>query len=110
MNTSPPSFDTGGFLRYLAYLFPTVFDASYFGRQLGYNLVSYAEAYKNHGKDEMCDFLSELLPDVSFGEIAAFAPDGVLTPSYGQAEKRRAVARYPIIRKFQEQEGSLFNS
>lgn len=105
MTTSPPAFDTGGFLCYLAWLFPTVFDTSYFGRQLAENLVNYAEAYKNHGRDEMCDFLSELLPDVSFGEIAAFAPDELLTPSYGQAEKRQAMEQNPIIRKFRELEG-----
>ena len=51
------------------------------------NLVYYAVRNQSVSKDQLCWFLSDILPDVDFFEIAAFTDDSCLT-DHGLEKKR----------------------
>lgn len=86
-------FNNEGFIAYMAYQFPSVFagDGSSFTRGLLENLIEHAHKYKQVSKDQFCEFLAYLLPEVEMGEVAAFMEEDCLTASYGLAEKRRVM-------------------
>lgn len=87
-----------GFMAYVEHQFPGVFAGigGNFTRELLENLIEYAHKHEQVGKDQFCEFLSELLPEVEMGEVAAFMEDDCLTASYGIAEKRRVMAERNI--------------
>ena len=64
---------------------------SSFARDLLENLIEYAHKHEQVSKDQFCEFLADLIPEVEMGEIAAFMEDECLTESYGLAEKRRVM-------------------
>ena len=84
-------FDESQFILYMEEQFPTVFggEAGRYVRSLLENLIDYAHKHEHVSKDQFCDFLSDLLPEVEMGEVAMFMEDCCLTESYGLAEKRR---------------------
>lgn len=57
------------------------------------NLVDYAMQHESHSKDSLCYFLSDIIEQVEFGEVAAFEDDSNLT-SFGLEEKRKALMRF----------------
>jgi hypothetical protein len=87
-----------GFMAYLGHRFPSVFEGTggIFTRELVENLIRYAHQYEHISKDQFCYFLSDLLPEVEFGEVAAFMEDDCLTSSYGLVEKRRVMEEMDI--------------
>lgn len=91
-------FNNEGFMAYIAYQFPGVFagNGSSFTRELLENLIEYAMKYEHVSKDQFCEFLADLLPEVEMGEVAAFMEDGCLTTTYGIAEKRRVMEEKDI--------------
>lgn len=87
-------FNNEGFMAYLRYQFPDVFTgaASSYTQELVENLIEYAHKHEQVGKDQFCEFLTEFLPEVEFGEVAAFMEDGCLTTA-GQQAKRSVMAQ-----------------
>lgn len=73
-------FDRDGFLNYLEENFAGfVSTEGIYLRELIENIINYAHDNKNNSKDQFCYFLSDLLPEVGFGEIAVFMDDKYLT-------------------------------
>lgn len=50
-----------------------------FMRQLVDNIVEYGEKEKTHSKDQFVYFLTDIIPEVEFGEVAQFVDDNYLT-------------------------------
>lgn len=92
-------FNETAFIAYLEYMFPSVFNrsGSSFIREMVMNLIEYAHKHEQVSKDQFCEFLSELIPEVEMGEVAAFMDDASLTVSYGIAEKRRVMDEKNIV-------------
>lgn len=61
-------------------------------RKLVENLIDYGTEQKAHSRDGLIYFLHDILPDIEFGEIAAFAEDESLT-NYGFGEKNRCLLK-----------------
>lgn len=91
-------FNDKGFMAYMNYQFPSVFSGlgGSFTWELLENLIEYAHKYEQVSKDQFCVFLSDLIPEVEMGEVAAFMEDDYLTASYGIAEKRRVMEEKDI--------------
>lgn len=51
------------------------------------NIVDYA-IKRQTSKDQICYFVSDLVDDIAFGEVAMFCPDSLLT-RYGLEEKEK---------------------
>lgn len=48
--------------------------------EMVYNIIKYAQAYKNVSKDQMAYFISDLLPDeISFLDVAKYCGDNELS-------------------------------
>ena len=60
---------------------------SHYTRELIENLVNYAENHEHTTRDSLAYFLSDIIPDVEFGDVAAFCRDDILT-SYGLEMKK----------------------
>ena len=84
-----------GFLLYLTHYFPTPMENGW-TREMVENVIRYAMKLHAHTKDSLCYFLSDIIPEISFGEVAAFMPDSGLT-SYGLEQKEQAKKKYHII-------------
>lgn len=78
-------FDEERFMDYMQKTF-TVID--YFTRNMISNIIDYAHEHEHISKDQFCDFISKIIPEVEFGEVAMFIEDECLT-EYGQAEKNK---------------------
>ncbi len=95
-------FNDEAFMAYLRYRLPYAFSISHFLRELVENLIDYAHQHEHVSKDQFCEFLADLLPEVEFGEVAAFMDDDYLTKTYGIAEKHRKrliITRLPKSRQ-----------
>lgn len=86
-------FEDVGFMGYLEKSF-NGFDNTFL-RGLVENLIEYGLMYERVSKDQFCYWLSDLLPEVSFGEVAAFMDDDSLTAN-GKWEKQEAIKDYGI--------------
>lgn len=86
-------FDEVGFLGYLAESFYAF--GNTFLRKLIENLIEYGLIHERVSKDQFCYWLSDLLPEVSFGEVAAFMTDESLTTN-GMVEKQKAIKDFYI--------------
>lgn len=75
-------FDKEGFLSHLHEQFPELM-GSHFCHDMVENLVNHAVAQKMGTKDAICYFLSDMLPEVEFGEVAHFTSKLLLTSSHG---------------------------
>ena len=80
-------FDINGFISYMGQNFECA--KNYFVREMLQNLVEYAIDQKGHTLDSIAFFLSDLIPEVEFGEVAMFVDDSLLT-SYGKDEAQKA--------------------
>jgi hypothetical protein len=83
-------FNKQGFMEYLELSF-NGFENSFL-RNLVKNLIEYANKHERVSKDQFCYFVSDLLPEVEFGEVAMFMNDGSLT-EYGLTEKKKFSAK-----------------
>jgi len=78
-------------IKFMAYLEKTFngFE-NCFLRETVDNIIEYGLKNERVSKDQFCYWVSDILPEVSFGEVAAFMCDGSLTEN-GQEEKRKAL-------------------
>lgn len=81
------SFDRAGFMAYLETNF-NGFDNSFL-RGLVNNVIDYAHKNEHVSKDQFCHFVSDMLPEVEFGEVAMFT-DAACLSWWGQAEAAKA--------------------
>ena len=81
-------FNESGFLSYLEETFDG-FD-NCFLRDLVQNVIDYAQKWEHVSKDQFAYFVSDMLPEVEFGEVAMFCEDSILTAD-GQRMKREAI-------------------
>ena len=81
-------FDKEGFMHFLEQTF-SGFDNSFL-RGTVENLIDYALKHENHSLDQMCYFLSDLLPEVDFAEVSMFMDDSMLT-YHGRELKKEAI-------------------
>lgn len=83
-------FDENGFMLYLNETFKG-FDNSFL-RELVRNVIDYAQKWQHVSKDQFARFVSNMLPEIEFGEVAMFCEDSILTAD-GQRAKHEAAAR-----------------
>ena len=55
-------------------------------------MVNYVKKHHGHTKDALAYFLSDMMPEVEFGEAAMFTDDDYLTHN-GQMEKQKAILK-----------------
>ena len=84
-------FDIKGFEEYMN----ESFSLDEFSQSMVDNLANFAVENQNHSKDQLADFLSDVIPEVEFKEIAGFCEDAILTESYGQEQKREFQEEHP---------------
>lgn len=75
------------FQQYLEQEFPSVYKRSNYTRELVENLIGYGIEHENEYKDQFCDFLADIIPEISFKEVAMFMDDKHLT-EYWICEKQ----------------------
>lgn len=83
-------FDSQGFMAYMKKHFSAMDE--HFAYCMVERLVDYAMEHRGHTCDAIPYFLSDMIPELEFGEAAMFAPDSSLTRN-GLAEKQAALAR-----------------
>lgn len=76
-------FDKYGFLDYME----QAYDINQQTRNIIANIIAYAEEHANTGRDQLCDFIHDLLGELEYSEVYAFADDNILTEQ-GQTLKR----------------------
>lgn len=94
---NPKGFDKSGFMTYME----EAFTLDRYARELVENVLEYAqehERYPHVDKDRFAQFVSDMLPEVEFGEVAAFCDDEILTRN-GIAEKERFYHNHPSLQK-----------
>lgn len=70
-------FNKTAFMEYLENTFGG-FENSFL-RELVENVIEYANKFERVSKDQFVCFVSDMLPEVEFGEVAAFVDDECLT-------------------------------
>lgn len=78
-------FDRKAFMAYMENTF-NGFETPFL-RQLVDNVIDYAQKHERVSKDQFVYFVSDVIPEISFGEVAQFMDDECLT-AYSQAEKQ----------------------
>lgn len=77
-------FDKNSFMQYM----DDNFRMHSFGRNTVDSIVDYALKHENVSLDQAVYFISDIVPEVEFKEVAAFTSDEMLT-MYGKNEKSR---------------------
>jgi len=70
-------FNKDGFMSWLEEEFPGVID-THWNYDLVENILEYALKHESISKDQFAYFISDMLPEVEFLEIARFCDDGCL--------------------------------
>lgn len=83
-------FNNDGFMAYLREQFSPM--DNHFTHDMVENLVNYGKEHHGHTKDALAYFLSDMIPEVEFGEVAIFMDDAYLTHN-GQMEKQEAILK-----------------
>ena len=83
-------FDKSGFIAHLEKIHPTLC-ANFFQEMLN-NIIEFGLKHECVSKDQLAYWLSDMIPDVDFGEVAMFMEDGHLTAA-GIETKREAIER-----------------
>lgn len=65
------------------------FDLNPYAVQMVINIVEYAQEWQYIDKDRFAHFVSDILPDVEFEEVARFCDDSILTSSTLRALGRK---------------------
>ena len=81
-------FNQSEFMAYLECTF-NGFDNSFL-RGLVENVIAYGLKWEKVSKDQFCYWVSDMLPEVEFGEVAMFMDDNCLTEN-GKEEKYKAI-------------------
>ena len=86
-------FDKENFMEYMEETFVgfSGFDGAYL-RELVENIINYAHKWEHVSKDQFVEFLDDMLPCVTFGEIAMFCEDAILTEN-GKDQKYMELAK-----------------
>lgn len=71
-------FDKDGFMKWLKEEFPGVVD-THWNWDLVANIIDYAIDNKNASDDELPIFLSSMLPEIEYTEIAKFCDEDILS-------------------------------
>lgn len=71
-------FNKEGFMNWLKEKFPGVID-THWNYDLVENIIDYAIENKNTGGDELAIFLSSMLPEIEYTEIAKFCDEDMLS-------------------------------
>lgn len=87
------NFDKDEFMNYLESEF-SGFDNSFL-RGTVRNLIDFGLEHHNYSKDQFGYFLSDILPEITFGEVAMFLDDESLTQN-GCALKRETAAKFGL--------------
>ncbi len=83
-------FNVDGFMLYLTQQFPPM--DYHFTYDMTENLVRYGMDHFGHTCDGVVRFLSTIMPEMEFGEIAMFEDDENLT-DFGRSEKYEAIEK-----------------
>lgn len=83
-------FYRAGFMAYLEKTF-NGFDNSFL-RDTVTNIIDYAQKWEHVSKDQFCSFLSDMLPELDFSEVAAFCEDDILT-DWGREQKQKGLSK-----------------
>lgn len=86
-------FDAEKFMSYLEQEFHR-FESSML-RKIVENLIDYGHKHEQISKDQFVQWLADMIPEVTFGEVAAFMEDDCLTEG-GKTEKVEALKRIKI--------------
>ena len=57
------------------------FELNQYAVQMVTNIIEYAQKWEQVSKDQFAEFISNLLPEVEFLEVAKFCEDSILTNS-----------------------------
>lgn len=71
-------FNKEGFMNWLKEEFPGVID-THWNYDLVENIIDYALENKNTSKDQLAFFISDMLPEVEYTEIAKFCDEDMLS-------------------------------
>lgn len=82
-------FNRTAFMAYLERTFEG-FENSFL-RELVSNVIDYGNDHMRVSKDQFCYWVSDMLPEIEFGEVAMFIEDDCLTKN-GREEKSKAIA------------------
>jgi hypothetical protein len=86
-------FNNTGFMEYLEKSF-NGFENSFL-RGTVKNIIEFGLKHERVSKDQFCYWISDMLPEVSFGEVATFMDDKSLT-EWGLREKQKAIKEFSI--------------
>ena len=79
-------FDSIGFLEWME----TQVSLDAYAKALISNIIEYAVNEKNYSKDQLAEFLSDMLPTIEFLEVARFCEDSILTDATLKVLHRKA--------------------
>lgn len=85
---SQGGFDEEGFFDYMDEKFGVSENPAF--EETVKQIVSYGEKHERVSKDQFCYWLTDMIPVLSFGEVAMFVPDSSLT-EWGQNEKKKFI-------------------
>ena len=88
-------FDRGNFMSYLG----SEFALDGFSIRLVENIIEYGLEHETNSDDQFASFLEEVLPEVEFGEIAAFCDDDILSDD-GRKKKVDWIVMHPDVKEF----------
>lgn len=57
------------------------FDLNPFSIDMLYNIIEYAHKWEHVSKDQFAQFLADMIPEISFDDVARYCEDGILTNS-----------------------------
>jgi len=84
-------FNKQGFMEYLGNTFHGF--SNPFLRNTIENIIDYGLKHERVSKDQLCYWLSDMIAEIEFGEVAMFMDDGSLTKN-GIDEKQKAICCY----------------
>lgn len=71
-------FDKNAFMEYIR----EILNMNEFAYRMIENIIDYAYKHEHVSRDQFAEFIADIIPDVEFGEVAAFCEDSCLT-TYG---------------------------
>ena len=77
-------FDEEKFMDYIQGEFDGI---THFTREMIYNILEYAHEHEQVSKDQFCYFVSDMIPEMEFGEVAMFMEDKCLTQDGIEAKR-----------------------
>lgn len=83
-------FNKDAFMNWLKAEFPGCMD-HHWNYDLVENIIDYALDHESISKDQFCNFVADMFPEVGFLEVARFCEDGNLTSGTLQALGRKGL-------------------